>query len=159
MHYRFTQSEISSNRSMPSGVVIPELAYADVRQAVTWLCRTFGLTERLRIGDHRAQLSLGNGSIVVTRRKLESASDPSRAPNSHLTPAGQNSHAVMVRVKDIDSHYEHAKRSGAHILTTPADYPYGERQYTVEDLDGHLWTFSQTIADVDPSIWGGELFV
>jgi uncharacterized glyoxalase superfamily protein PhnB len=34
---------------------------------------------------------------------------------------------------------------------------YGERQYTVEDPGGHRWTFSQSVADVDPADWGGEL--
>jgi len=45
---------------------------------------------------------------------------------------------------------------GARILRPPADYPYGERQYTAEDLAGHRWTFSQTIADVAPEEWGGR---
>lgn len=44
----------------------------------------------------------------------------------------------------------------ARILHPPTDYPYGERQYEVEDLAGHRWTFSQTIADVAPEEWGGE---
>jgi uncharacterized glyoxalase superfamily protein PhnB len=66
--------------------------------------------------------------------------------------------AVMVRVADIDSHYERAERFGARIVSRPTDYPYGERQYTAEDPGGHQWTFSQTIADVDPETWGGELF-
>jgi uncharacterized glyoxalase superfamily protein PhnB len=41
------------------------------------------------------------------------------------------------------------------ILRPPTDYPYGERQYTVEDFAGHTWTFSQSIADVSPETWGG----
>jgi uncharacterized glyoxalase superfamily protein PhnB len=45
------------NRSMAPGAVIPELAYAEVRKAATWLCAAFGFTERLRIGDHRVQQS------------------------------------------------------------------------------------------------------
>jgi uncharacterized glyoxalase superfamily protein PhnB len=32
--------------------------------------------------------------------------------------------------------------------------PFGERQYTVEDLEGHRWTFSQSIADVPFEAWG-----
>jgi len=39
-------------------------------------------------------------------------------------------------------------------LAPPTDYPYGERQYSAEDLGGHRWTFSQSIADVDPASWG-----
>jgi hypothetical protein len=32
---------------------------------------------------------------------------------------------------------------------------YGERQYSAEDFAGHRWTFTQTIADIDPKDWGG----
>jgi uncharacterized glyoxalase superfamily protein PhnB len=39
----------------------------------------------------------------------------------------------------------------------PVDYPYGERQYSAVDPGGHVWTFSESIADVDPASWGGEL--
>jgi hypothetical protein len=53
------------NRSMPPGVIIPELPYPDVREAAAWLCHAFGFTERLLIGNHRAQLTYGSGSIVV----------------------------------------------------------------------------------------------
>jgi hypothetical protein len=42
-----------TNRSMPPGVIIPELPYYDVNQAATWLCQAFGFRERLRIGNHR----------------------------------------------------------------------------------------------------------
>lgn len=46
---------------------------------------------------------------------------------------------------------------GARILSPPTDFPYGERQYNAEATGGHRWTFSQSIADVDPATWGGEL--
>lgn len=61
----------------------------------------------------------------------------------------------MVRVEDANRHYEHARQRGARILEPPTDQPYGERQYTAEDLAGHRWTFSQSIADVAPEEWGG----
>ena len=38
----------------------------------------------------------------------------------------------------------------------PTDFEYGERQYAVEDLAGHQWTFSQTLRDVAPEEWGGD---
>ena len=133
---------MTKNRSMPPAVIIPELPYRDVREAVEWLCHTFGFTERLRIGNHRAQLSFGEGSLVVTQ----------------ISAGSNTSFSVMVRVKEIDRHYERVKASGAQITSPPADYPYGERQYTVQDPGGHRWTFSQTIADIDPKTWGGILF-
>jgi len=64
----------------------------------------------------------------------------------------------MVRVANVDNHCKHAEKSGARIISPATDYPYEERQHSVEDIGGHLWTFSQTIADVDPNVWGGILF-
>jgi uncharacterized glyoxalase superfamily protein PhnB len=129
-----------ANRSIPTATVIPELAYDDVATASDWLCEAFGFTERLRIGSHRAQLLYGNGAIIVIARGMTGE------------PIGD--HRVLMRVEDARRHYEHALASGARILQPPTDHPYGERQYTCEDPGGHVWTFSQSIADVHPSAWG-----
>lgn len=59
-------------------------------------------------------------------------------------------HSVMVQVEGVDAHHDHARNCGARILNSPRDYPYGGRQYSVEDLGGHRWTFSQSLADVVP---------
>jgi uncharacterized glyoxalase superfamily protein PhnB len=136
-----------ANRSMPPGVVIPELAYADVAEAAAWLCNAFGFVERLRIANHRSQLSFGEGSVIVTGQAV----DPSELPAEGLN------HSVLVRVPDVEAHHEHARLAGALIVSPPADFAYGERQYTADDLGGHRWTFSQTIADIDPDTWGGAL--
>lgn len=133
------------NRSIPRCTVIPELAYPNVGEAMDWLCDVFGFTLRLRIGDHRVQLNVGDGAVVLTELRVREGG------GSH----GDAAHAVMVRVEDVDRHHERAKARGARILRPPNDYPYGERQYTVEDLGGHCWTFSQSIADVAPEEWGG----
>jgi uncharacterized glyoxalase superfamily protein PhnB len=142
-----TEAPLTTNRSMPPATVIPELAYPDVRAGAEWLCRAFGFIERLRIGDHRAQLVYGSGSVIVTGQQ--------GAPSEGASA----SHAIMVRVADVDSHYEQAGAAGATILSAPTTQPYGERQYTAADPAGHRWTFSQSVADVDPAEWGGELLV
>jgi uncharacterized glyoxalase superfamily protein PhnB len=131
-----------SNRSIPRSTVIPELGYADIGEAIEWLSRAFGFTLRIRIADHRAQLNVGDGAVALTTRP---AGDTSAA----LT------HGVLVRVEDADAHCERARSHGARILRPPTDYPFGERQYTALDVGGHSWTFSQSIADVDPRDWGG----
>jgi uncharacterized glyoxalase superfamily protein PhnB len=57
----------------------------------------------------------------------------------------------------VNSHYEHSKNCRAEILQTPIDHIYGEREYIVRDIGGHRWVFIETINDVDPAEWGGEL--
>jgi uncharacterized glyoxalase superfamily protein PhnB len=134
------------NRSIPPSTVIPVLIYPDVRQAVDWLGSAFGLIERVSIGEnHRSQLSFGDGAVIVGDVRGER-----RPPRPD-----EVTHSVMVRVDDANAHCECAKAHGAHIVMEPTDFEYGERQYTAEDLAGHQWTFSETLADVAPEEWGG----
>ena len=55
-----------TNRSMPRSTVIPQLPYPDVRGAAAWLCDAFGFSIRILMGNHRAQLNVSDGAIVVT---------------------------------------------------------------------------------------------
>ena len=136
------------NRSMPPGTIIPELVYNDLDAAIDWLCQTFGFKERLRIGNHRAQLIFGDAAVIVLARSGEGAVQPL---------PGELSHSLMVRVEDVDGYCAHANPSGGRILHSPETYPFGERQYTVEDPGGHRWTFTQSVVDVAPEEWGGQL--
>ena len=133
-----------ANLSIPICAIIPVLEYPDVPTAVTWLEEAFGFEIRLRIGAHRAQLQFEGGAIVVTE-----SNSPDAAPGS--------GHSVMVRVEAIDAHFLRARERGARIIRDPEDFLYGERQYMCVDPAGHSWTFSETIANVDPADWGGEL--
>lgn len=122
---------------MPPSTVIPVLVYEDVGEAVEWLCDAFGFSERWRAGNHRAQLAVGDGAVVVGERRVAEAlvgSDPTifRAPRR-----GEVSHSILVRVDDLDAHYRQARQGGARILRQPEEFAYGERQYTAEDLAGH----------------------
>jgi len=67
--------------------------------------------------------------------------------------SGAASHSVLIRVEDARAHFVRSRDAGARILTEPTDFEYGERQYAAEDPFGHRWTFSQTLADVDPAEW------
>lgn len=136
---RITIMRGMQNRSIPRVTVIPELPYANVGEAIEWLSAAFGFRLRLRIGDHRAQMHVGNdGAMVITEMRGTACSC-----------------SVLVRVEDVDAHYAIARDRGARIVRAPEDHVYGERQYTARDIGGHVWTFSQSIEDVDPTSWGG----
>jgi uncharacterized glyoxalase superfamily protein PhnB len=141
------------SRTTGSASVVPELVYADVEEAIQWLCDTFGFSELWRADGHRARLAFGNGVVIVADH------DPSygRVLPGDGGPGdgGSRSYSIMVKVEDVDAHHERARRRGARVLSPPTDYSYGERQYSVEDLAGHQWTFTQAIADLAPEDWGG----
>jgi len=129
---------------MPRCTVIPVLAYPNLGEAIDWLCDAFGFSLRVRIGNHRAQLNVGDGAVVLTEQPTFERSQPEELGDS-----------VVVRVEDVDHHHERASRWGARIIQPPSNHKYGERQYVAEDLAGRRWTFSQSIADVAPEEWGG----
>ena len=128
-----------TNRSVPPCTVIPVLYYPDPGAAAEWLCAAFGFTVRLRIGNHRIQMKAGDGCFIIAEGTLP-------ADHAHLT---------MIRILDANSHHEHARQHGAMITNPPTDHMYGERQYNALDFAGHRWTFTQSIADIDPVTWGG----
>ena len=54
-----------------------------------------------------------------------------------LNPQGGPRTWLSIFVQDVDALYETYKKVGAIISKPPADYPWGMREMTVEDLDGH----------------------
>ncbi len=133
--------------------IMPSLRYDDVGSAVAWLNQTFGLTEHLRWTDE--------GGVI---RHAEMRSDNafielSAAPEGYQTPKrlGQVCQSLVVLVDDVDAHYRMAQATGATIIAVPEDKPWGLRQYSAEDLDGHRWEFSQYLRDVPPAEWGAQL--
>ncbi|MEZ5400411.1 MAG: hypothetical protein R2729_12135 [Bryobacteraceae bacterium] len=122
---------------MPESTVIPEIPYPDIGEAIYWLAGAFGFRLRIRVNNHRAQMNVGAGAVVLVEG------------NSN----GKDC-SVMVRVDDVDAHCDRARRFGARILHEPETYAYGERQYSVSDVAGNCWHFSQSVDDVDPRAWG-----
>lgn len=111
----------------------PVLYYTDLREAVTWLERVFGLEPRgLLPGGpgsvpELAELALGD-SVLMCRRSEEH-------------PADTTHHMVWGYVDDLEAHHRRAVEAGATILHEIAQH--GDRSYTAGDLAGHRWTFAQ----------------
>lgn len=137
---------LAVNRSIPHATFIPVRSYPDLSVATQFLGDVLGARQRLRIGDHRVQFTLGNGAMVAAQW------------NPEANPAGGRPPAtLMVRVADLDAVWARALAMGAVPVTEPTDHPYGERQAVLKDPAGHSWTLTQTIADVDPPTWGATL--
>jgi uncharacterized glyoxalase superfamily protein PhnB len=61
------------NRSVPADVILPHITYQNVDDALVWLTKAFGFTERYRYGEsggrvEGAQMRFGNAWIMATRR-------------------------------------------------------------------------------------------
>jgi uncharacterized glyoxalase superfamily protein PhnB len=149
-----------ANRSAARGPVVPVLVYADVGKAIDWLCDTFVFMEVFRYGPPGhpagAQLAVGAGAVFLTGPRLGQSSEWGDRAEFRPPRPDEVTQTVMVNVDDVDEHYAHVQGRGARILHPPETYSFGERQYTAEDLGGHRWTFTQSVADVAPEEWGGQ---
>lgn len=134
-----TEAKIN-NRSMPANSVIPVLTCRNFDATINWLCDVFGFRERWRVDEHRAQLTFGNSTIVITKQAADL-----EIRNS----------AMLVRVDDVMEHFKQLRDKEVTVLRAPQVFPYGEMQYTVEDIDGTVWTFSESVRDMLPEEWGG----
>ncbi|MHA7262227.1 VOC family protein [Arthrobacter sp. TMN-37] len=133
--------------------IMPSLRYDDVGGALVWLRDVFGLREHLRWSSddgvvQHAQMRIDSGFVELARATTDQPS-----PRT----LGRTSSALVVLVDDVDRHHQRARAAGADIVAPLADKAWGLRQYTVEDLEGHRWEFSQQTRRVPPQEWGARL--
>ena len=138
------------NRSVPADTLLPHIVYQNVADAIEWLTKTFGFIEHYRYGEplSGAQMYLGDVWIMVTSARAWSASP---------AQLGYGTQMLTVFVDDVDAHFQRSKLAGAKIVEDLNETVYGERQYGVEDLDGHRWLFSRHARDVSPEEWGAKI--
>lgn len=121
----------------------PILVYADIEAAHHFLTRVFGLEagELAHDGDGRAvhgEVHAGRGVIWLHQQSEEHRLS---SPDA----LGASTGMVAVIVDDVDDHFARAQKHGADIVYQPVDQPYGYREYSARDSEGHLWSFMKPL--------------
>ena len=123
---------------LPYPTITPYLFYPDPAAAIRWLADAFGFVHRLRLdgpdgGIAHAEMATGVNGVVM----FGSPDDGYGSPRGGASRAM----SLYVKVSDLDAHADRARRAGARIVVEPVDRPWGDREYAVEDFEGHLWIF------------------
>jgi len=127
--------------------LIPSLVYKDNRAAIQWLATAFGFEPSEILTDAEgnivhAEMTHEDGVVMIGSEWA----DWTRSPASI---GGKNTQRVHVRIKrGIDEHCARARQAGATIVSELADQFYGDRTYMAADLEGHYWSFWQTMREV-----------
>ena len=131
---------------MPAGFR-SALVYQDPKAALAWLEKAFGfeLTMLLEDADGavaHSQMSYGDNYIMVGQEWTADHKSPKSI-------GGKNTQTVHIQIDtDVDAHFARAKAAGAEIFAEPETQFYGDRTYRCRDLEGHIWTVSQTVKTV-----------
>jgi uncharacterized glyoxalase superfamily protein PhnB len=125
-----------------NSTIMPALRYKDAPAAIDWLCQVFGFERHAVYANPdgsigHAELKLGGGMIM-----LGSAKDDEHAKN-YASPAecgGRETRSAYIVVANADEVFAKAQTVGAVIVRPLQDTPYGSREFSVRDPEGHSWS-------------------
>lgn len=130
---------------------ISALSYQDPVAALKWLEQAFGFETAMlimgesgayRADEFHAEMRFGDAVVMIGGEWNANLKSP-------RSTGGVMTQTVHVHLdEDIDAHCARARDAGAEILAEPSDQFYGDRTYRAADLEGHVWSFGQTVRQV-----------
>jgi len=132
--------------------IMPALRYRDAPAAIDWLCHVFGCARHRVYANPdgtiaHAELSLGGGMIMLGSSKDDEFGRGFKSPNEL---GGIETRSAYIVASDADAVHARAVAAGGAIVRPLEDMPYGSREFTVKDPEGHSWT----VGTYDP--WTAE---
>ncbi len=101
----------------------------DVLRSVEYYRDVLGFRTEFTYGEPTFYAGVERDAVII---HLQAADRTKRHPGHG---------AVNVFVTDVDALYEELKSRGARLLNEPKDYPYGMRDFDLNDLDGNHLCF------------------
>lgn len=126
-----------------TATIVPTLRYRDAHAAIDWLERAFGFRRHFVVPDGEggvahAQLTFGNGMVMLGSAREDEFGQMQRPPESADAPVSQSPYVI---VTDVDAHHARAVEAGADVVMPLEDKDYGGRGYGCRDPEGNLWSF------------------
>ena len=135
---------------MPEGyhTATPYLIVKGAARAIDFYKQVFGATELMRFPGPggaigHAEIRIGDSPIMLAD---EAPQMGYRSPQS----VGGTPVSVMLYVQDVDKVVDRAVKAGAKLERPVADQFYGDRNGTIHDPFGHVWTIATHKEDVSP---------
>lgn len=116
------------------------LRYRDPAAAIDWLHDAFGFSSHFVAEENgqvvHAQLRIGDDLLML------GPDHPGDRYGMHspLALNGTNQCVYIALEGNIDAACRRAQTAGAEIVTEPYDTPYGSREFSCRDLEGHIWS-------------------
>lgn len=122
--------------------VIPTMHYDDAGRMIDWLCEVFGFERHAVHEDDagrvmHAELTLGDGMIMLGSQQGRDTGFE-RLQRTPRALGGTTQSAYLV-VGDADAVHARAVAAGAEVVMELGDRPYGSREFSCRDPEGHLW--------------------
>jgi uncharacterized glyoxalase superfamily protein PhnB len=116
----------------------PVFVVSNVEASLAHYASALGFEVSFRYGEPTYYAGVCRGNVAI---HLQCASRTPRPPGASQ---------LSVFVDSADAIYAELRERGARIRREPATYPYGLRDFDVEDLDGNVLVFGSEAA-TDPA--------
>jgi PhnB protein len=141
-------------KPVPEGyrTVTPYLSIRGAGEAIAFYKKAFGAIEKVRMDMPggkvgHAELEIGDSMIMLADEFPEMPDIVARSPKT----LGGTSFGINLYVEDVDTRFKQAVEAGATVKRPLVDQFYGDRNGTIEDPFGHVWTLSTHVEDVSPA--------
>jgi len=131
---------------IPAGYhsVTPYLMVRDGARAITFYAQAFGAREVMRFPMPDGKI--GHAEIKIGDSHVMLADESREFPGPHML--GGAGVSLMLYVEEVDATFARALAAGATERRAVADQFYGDRNGTLVDPFGHVWTVSTHREDV-----------
>jgi uncharacterized glyoxalase superfamily protein PhnB len=117
------------------GAAAPVLSVPDVVVAAEYYRDRFGFEIDFIWGEPPTYATTSRDHVLIHFSKADAAAPSPQDPLS----------SVYVFVTDIDDVHDELKGRGARITAEPETWPYGMREFAVEDLNGYRLCFGEGV--------------
>ena len=128
----------------------PALRYENPAAAIDFLCAAFGFSRHF-VAEHdgrvvHAQLRFGDNLLYL------GPDNPDDVYGMHA-PGKLNgtNQCVCLAVEDVAAAFARAEKAGAVIVSAPHDTPYGAREFSCRDHEGHIWSIANYWGEPAPN--------
>jgi PhnB protein len=133
---------------MPEGYgsITPYLIIKKAAQAIEFYKNAFGATEVFRMDD--AQGRVGHAELLIGNSRIMLADEHPEMGYRSATSIGATPVSLHLYVEDCDEVVKRAVAAGAKLERPVEDRFYGDRNGTIHDPFGHVWTVATHVEDV-----------
>ena len=128
--------------------VSPYLCIDGAAAAIDFYKKAFGATERMRMGAPGGKI--GHAEIDIDGALVMLADEHPEMGFRSPTSIGGSPVVIHMYVKDVDAFCKRAVDAGAALVRPVADQFYGDRNGTLRDPYGHVWSVATHIEDLTP---------
>ena len=122
--------------------IMPAMRYRNAPAAIDWLCQVLGFERHAVYANAdgsigHAELTLNGGMIMLGSVKDDEYGRGFKAP---VELDGKETRSAYVIVENADEAHARAVAAGGTIVRPLQDTPYGSREFSVKDPEGHSWS-------------------